>query len=266
MLEQQIDFLTLEDQVEIPNDPFRPSTLKINGRIYNKPVDKDELLKVYEKFKQVISFELDGYKFDCSPKGDESERAFRARFVERVHELQDLTFTGQANFLLATHSDLTQVALEFSEIPHKLARYAEHRLILHDAWNVCDKLKDKLRAEHAYGEREHELDLVLNSGKYLQRWVQEQINVQIDVPKKDGKTEKVNLTKTDASITKDAFEKGWMLTYPDKARARIQKLREYENDMRFLEFSLEALAAWHNNIAAAAAGNTTLMRSLSKQT
>lgn len=265
MLEQQIDILSIDEGVSFTNDPFRPSNLKINGKLYNKPIDKDELLKVYEKFKQIVSFELDGYKFDCSPKGDENERAFRTRFVERVNELQDLTFTGQAHFLLATHSDLTQVALEFSEIPHKLARYAEHKLILHDAWNVCRSLKNKLEREYAYAEKEHELDLVLNSGKYLKKWVQEQIDVQIDVSKKDGKTEKVNLTKTDASITKDAFEKGWMLTYPNKARERIQKLREYENDMRFLEFSLETLAAWHNNIAAAAAGNTTLMRSLSKQ-
>lgn len=264
MLEQQIEILSIDENVSFPNDPFRPSHLKINGKPYFKPVDKAQLLEAYKKFEQLVGFEIDGYKFDPSERGDEQERAFRKRFFERIMALRDLEFNGQARFLLTTLEDLTEVEIQFSSIPNKLARYAEYLVMIADAINVLDKLKDKIDAEHKLAEEQHELDLVINSKKYLNAWVGEQALVSYQIPKGE-KVESVSLTQSKMSVTQEAFYKGWVLLNPEAAKARIENKREYLNEIRYLNYCLDTLKVFYDGISRAAQSNANLMKTLGRQ-
>jgi len=264
MLEQKIDILSIDENVSFPNDPFRPSHLKINGKPYFKPVDKAQLLEAYKKFEQLVGFEIEGYKFDPEERGDQQERAFRKRFYERIIALRELEFNGQARFLLTTLEDLTEVEIQFSSIPNKLARYAEYLVMIADAINVLDKLKDKIEAEHKLAEEQHEFDLVINSRTYLNAWMNEQAQVSYQITK-GSKTEDVSLTQSKMSVTQEAFSKGWMLLNPEAARERISKKREYLNEIRYLNYCSDTLKVFYDGISRSAQSNANLMRTLSKQ-
>ena len=264
MLEQQIDILTLEDGLSFPNDPFRPSSLKINGKSYYKPLSKAELLETYQKFEQLVDFKIEGYQFDPEERGDAQERAFRKRLFERIMALRELEFNGQARFLLTSLEDLAEVEVQFSSIPNKLARYAEYLVMLGDAINVLDKLKDKIEAEHKLEEEQHELDLVLNSKTYLNAWMNEQAQVSYQIPKGE-KVENIALTQSKMSVTQEAFSKGWMLLHPEIAKLRIERKREYLNEIRYLSYCLDTLKVFYDGISRAAQSNANLMKTLSRQ-
>lgn len=266
LLATELNFLALDEQGnhKYQESPFRPGNLRIDGQNFFKKIDREELLRAYEKFEHIVDFKLDGWSYNPEPRGDEQEQYFRQRFYNRIMGIKEWEFNGQSRFLLTTLNDLTRTEISFTDIPHKLARYAEYLVAFADAVNVLAMLKDKVVADHKTAEKQHDLEVMLNATKHLQAWVQAQTNVVAATVEKKGVKEEVKLTKSDASITKDSFENGWALLHPDLARQRIQDEIEYHNELRYFDYTIETLKTWFICIEKAAFSNKVLVQTYGK--